>query len=262
MWAWDFGDGATATGVTADHVYATAGVKTITLTVTDSQTLSDSELKSVEVFANPPPVASFTWSVSGQTVSVDGLGSTDDRPIASYAWDFGDGGTATGATASHTYVKPVLSTHVVLASPGLLVPQPPYSLVGFTYASDGVTPMTNSVVTITNGRTGDVINCISDPDYGIILSLATYSYPDLANEFLNGVLSGDTITVAATNGEYSGTATGTANLAAGSIYLDVILTGGPPPPVFVDYTITLTVTDSEGLTDSMKVTVTIEFPGA
>ena len=50
------------------------------------------------------PTASFTTSTNNLTVSVNGSGSTDpDGSIASYAWTFGDGGTATGATASHAY---------------------------------------------------------------------------------------------------------------------------------------------------------------
>ncbi|WP_431279650.1 PKD domain-containing protein [Leifsonia poae] len=57
--------------------------------------------------APPPnqlPVASFTATPSGLTASVDGTASSDpDGSIASYAWNFGDGGTATGATASHLY---------------------------------------------------------------------------------------------------------------------------------------------------------------
>lgn len=53
---------------------------------------------------NASPVASFTSSVNGRTVSVNGSGSTDpDGSISSYAWSWGDGKTATGATASHTY---------------------------------------------------------------------------------------------------------------------------------------------------------------
>jgi PKD repeat protein len=53
---------------------------------------------------NTAPTAAFTSSVSGLTVSVDGSGSTDpEGPVASYAWDFGDGQTGTGKTASRTY---------------------------------------------------------------------------------------------------------------------------------------------------------------
>ena len=53
---------------------------------------------------NQKPVASFTSSSSGLALSVDGSGSSDpDGSVASYAWDFGDGGSATGVTASHTY---------------------------------------------------------------------------------------------------------------------------------------------------------------
>lgn len=53
---------------------------------------------------NTAPTAAFTSSVSGLGVSVDGSGSSDaEGPVASYAWDFGDGTTGTGATASHAY---------------------------------------------------------------------------------------------------------------------------------------------------------------
>lgn len=54
--------------------------------------------------ANAPPVASFTYSCNGLTCSFDGSASSDpDGTITSYAWDFGDGATAAGAAASHTY---------------------------------------------------------------------------------------------------------------------------------------------------------------
>jgi serine protease len=57
---------------------------------------------------NEAPSASFTTSPSspnvGETVSFDASGSTDsDGSITSYEWDFGDGTTATGQTASHSY---------------------------------------------------------------------------------------------------------------------------------------------------------------
>ncbi|HET9657908.1 MAG TPA: LamG-like jellyroll fold domain-containing protein [Kineosporiaceae bacterium] len=54
--------------------------------------------------ANQAPTAAFSSAVSGLGVALDGTGSLDaDGSIASYAWDFGDGSTGTGATASHSY---------------------------------------------------------------------------------------------------------------------------------------------------------------
>jgi PKD repeat protein len=53
---------------------------------------------------NLPPTASFAASASGLATTVDGSSSSDpDGTVASYAWTFGDGGTASGATAAHTY---------------------------------------------------------------------------------------------------------------------------------------------------------------
>jgi PKD repeat protein len=53
---------------------------------------------------NVAPTASFSQAVTDLTVSVDASSSTDsDGTIVGYAWDFGDGATATGVTAAHTY---------------------------------------------------------------------------------------------------------------------------------------------------------------
>ncbi|MGN6445468.1 PKD domain-containing protein [Amnibacterium sp.] len=107
-YAWDFGDGSaieTDTTASTAHTYSKGGSYTVSLTVTDNQGATDTVKHAVTVAApNQPPTASFTSATSGLTVNVDGSGSSDpDGTVASYAWDFGDGHTATGATAAHTY---------------------------------------------------------------------------------------------------------------------------------------------------------------
>ena len=74
-------------------------------TTTSTATFDDYSVRDLtQAQANEPPVAAFTTTASGLAVTVDGRGSTDpEGAIATYAWDFGDGTTGSGATASHTY---------------------------------------------------------------------------------------------------------------------------------------------------------------
>ncbi|MFC8193301.1 PKD domain-containing protein [Cellulomonas sp. NPDC057328] len=105
-WAWSFGDGTKATGRTAEHTYAAAGTYTVSLTVTDDEGATATTTRPVTVTApNVAPTAAFPApAVDGLTASVDAGTSADaDGQVASYAWSFGDGTTATGRTARHTF---------------------------------------------------------------------------------------------------------------------------------------------------------------
>ena len=112
-YAWDFGDGATAKGATATHVYTTPGTYTARLTVTDDDGDTGSTTASVSV-GEPPNIAPTARIAGGDregeaplTLSFDGTNSSDsDGTVESYRWNFGDGTITTGASATHTYVVP------------------------------------------------------------------------------------------------------------------------------------------------------------
>lgn len=114
-WEWGDGTDTVSSEPTAIHIYlSTEGQPVrsfpVTLKVTDANgNTSTTTAKTVEVEDRPPvPMVQWPTGVSaGSPTSFDAVASSDpDGSIVSYAWSFGDGTTGTGATPAHTYARP------------------------------------------------------------------------------------------------------------------------------------------------------------
>ena len=116
--AWDFGDGSSASGMMPTHIYETAGNFPVSLVVNDGQVDSDPDATSAAIWAPPmnaAPVADPGGPYNGQpgqVVPFDGSGSSDPNgdPLT-YAWDFGDSSFGSGIAPTHTFA--VASTYNV-----------------------------------------------------------------------------------------------------------------------------------------------------
>ncbi|MCL4416058.1 MAG: PKD domain-containing protein, partial [Actinobacteria bacterium] len=142
---WDYGDGASGSGVNPSHTFQTAGTYTIELTVVDDKNLSSTTVTATAEItqeantvittdttdtttttttsttetvataettapANNPPTAKAGGPYSGDAgvnITFDGSASSDlDGTVAEYIWNFGDGSTGTGAKPTHAYGTP------------------------------------------------------------------------------------------------------------------------------------------------------------
>ena len=114
-YAWDFGDGGTATGATPNHDFVTSGTRDVTLTVTDDEGTTGSVVIPVSVVrTNANPTASFTVSCTFLNCSFDANASGDsDGNVTSYAWDYGDGDTDTTAVPTSSHAFDAAGTYVV-----------------------------------------------------------------------------------------------------------------------------------------------------
>lgn len=112
QYQWNFGDGKTASGAHAINSYTTAGVYTITLTVTDSTNLTHTTFQDITVGGVMIPVADPGGpynSTAGQAVNFDASLSTHVTAIVRYIWDFGDASPVVAVAIpaiSHTFAQP------------------------------------------------------------------------------------------------------------------------------------------------------------
>lgn len=105
-----FGDGsASVSAASAAHIYNAAGTYTVTATVTDNLGATASQSAALTVLgSNKPPVAALSvtpaTAYAPAVVSASTAASTDpDGAVASSRISFGDGFSASGPAASHTY---------------------------------------------------------------------------------------------------------------------------------------------------------------
>ena len=120
--------------------------------------------------SNQAPVAAFGSTVTGASVDVNATSSNDpDGSVVSYAWEFGDGASGTGVTASHAYSAPgtytvrltvtdnagatgVVTHPVTIAS----VPASSLNYVGSAHSAPGATLFKAATVP-TSAKVGDTM---------------------------------------------------------------------------------------------------------
>ena len=245
-YAWEFGDGTTATGEVVNHSYDSAGNYTVNLTVTDDDGASNSTSRTVAVeqndsngtTANEAPNASFTYSPSSpnasETVTFDGSNSTDaDGTIESYEWDLGDGTTATGEVVNHTYAE-----------------NGTYTVTLTVTDNDSATNSTQQVITVENDSSDDTsenqsptANFTVDPSEPNVSEEATFDASD----------SNDTDgTITSYEWDFDGDGT-IENTTSEPVTTYAYPENGT-------YTATLTVIDDGNATDSTSRTVAVTEP--
>lgn len=104
---WDFGDGSTGSGASLNHTYAKSGTYSIKITATDSNGVkaSSSGVLSVvdAVLTTPSITANPSSGFAGVDISFKGASSDPGGGTLTYSWDFGDQGTASGDTVTHSF---------------------------------------------------------------------------------------------------------------------------------------------------------------
>lgn len=104
-WKWRFGDGDSSTEQQPQHAYQEGGSYGVTLVAASDKGCVDSVVHPGYIHVEAPNI-NFTASPGFGCVGTESTFSIPDAAdIASFKWEFGDGGTSTAASPSHTYTK-------------------------------------------------------------------------------------------------------------------------------------------------------------
>jgi PKD repeat protein len=228
---WDFGGLGTSALADPSFEFLAAGEYTVTLTVTDEEGLTGTDTVTITVTepgANQAPVAVASSDVDGGeaplTVNFTGSTSTDDAGIETYLWDFGGLGTSALADPSFEFLA-----------------AGEYTVSLTVTDAGGLSDETTLTITVTEpgANQAPVAVASSDVDGG---------EAPLTVNFI-GSASTDDVGIETYAWDFEGL--GTSTLADPSFEF---LAAG-------EYTVTLTVTDEEGLTGTDTVTITVTDPG-
>lgn len=254
-WVWSFGDSTTYNGKTPPvHTYANPGTYVVSLTVTDANGLSHTTnltLHLTVTVVNDPPTANFTRSgnttvtdPNNPTLTFNSTSTEGSSNIKRAVWDFGDGEGATQNVSNEAGIEPV--TH--------------------TYAMGVGTIVRTVKLTVT-----DANGLSSTKSMNITLTKSAAAVPPTANFGYTGsvnVVDPDNPVITFTNTSEPGSSSiidETWDFGDGSGYVANIA-GSHEAPGPHTYTIPLgsttrvvrlTVTDSNGLSDTKTVTLVL-----
>jgi PKD repeat protein len=116
---WDFGDGITSTLTSPTHTYTTAGIYTVTLTVSDGVD-SNTVTRTNYITIYTPVQADFTASpTSGIAPLTVVFTNTSTGDYTASLWDFGDGITSALTSLTHIYTAAgVYTVTLTVSGPG------------------------------------------------------------------------------------------------------------------------------------------------
>jgi PKD repeat protein len=116
-YSWAFGDGASSSGLTANHTYREAGTYTVAFSASNEAGTAR-ETMTIEVSAVPASIAAVDASPNpvdeGNTVQFSS--NVEGTAPISYNWSFGDGTSGEGESPTHTYEEPGQYTARLTAS--------------------------------------------------------------------------------------------------------------------------------------------------
>jgi PKD repeat protein len=103
-YSWSFGDGATSNQSNVSHTYASAGIDTLKLTVTNNCGGIQHFVQVIHVKVNGHPNADFSANMGGSICPNDILQFyPQNQNASSYSWNFGDAVTSTQSQPTHSY---------------------------------------------------------------------------------------------------------------------------------------------------------------
>jgi myo-inositol-hexaphosphate 3-phosphohydrolase/PKD repeat protein len=121
-----------------------------------------------------PPNVVISVTCNGLSCLASGVDSTDtDGTITSYFWNFGDGGTASGAIASHTYAKGGDYTITLTATDDDGATDQASQLVSITDAANGIEFVAQAMANTNSSSHTLVVPAVVAPGDGLLLFFGT-----------------------------------------------------------------------------------------